>query len=212
MELAHRTVMISAEEVEVVQKEMNMNANHLAAVTSLLNLLIRLRFGLTSEEALVLEGCLSPLPDPDKCSAADPLAVGWEEITDAALTHLLRTSLSSKSSSSASSSSISSSGLLLDATSLTLPQDTSKLQRHLTILCDRLQKGNNNNNNNSNKNKNKNNTNNNAKNLILFPIVCWLLLLIDKFASPLSTISGGSLVARRKSSTLSAEAKSEGKN
>jgi hypothetical protein len=207
MELAHRTVMISAEEVEVVQKEMNMNANHLAAVTSLLNLLIRLRFGLTSEEALVLEGCLSPLTDPDKCSAADPLAVGWEEITDAALTHLLRTSLSSKSSSASSSS-----GLLLDAASLTLPQDTSKLQRHLTILCDRLQKGNNNNNNNSNKNKNKNNTNNNAKNLILFPIVCWLLLLIDKFASPLSTISGGSLVARRKSSTLSAEAKSEGKN
>lgn len=135
MELAHGVVISSAETVEAMQKELKGSANHLSAVTSLLNLLIKLRFGLSQEEASVLEACLSPIVDIDSASASDPLAVGWEEITDAALTHLLRTALSSKSNSGQSASAA------VDGTPLTISKDTSKLQRHLTILCDRLQKG-----------------------------------------------------------------------
>ena len=55
---------------------------------------------------------------------------GWEEAVDASLTHLLKTSLakSVKDSSAVQQP-------------LAMPKDTSKLKRHIQIVCDRLSKG-----------------------------------------------------------------------
>lgn len=56
---------------------------------------------------------------------------GWEETVDAALSHLLKTCLSKSSKEQA----------LNLSSQLHLPKDTSRLKKHITLLCERLAKG-----------------------------------------------------------------------
>ncbi|XP_065439831.1 protein PTHB1 isoform X5 [Chrysemys picta bellii] len=56
---------------------------------------------------------------------------GWEESVDAAISHLLRTCLSKSSKEQA----------LTLTNQLSIPKDTSRLKKHITLLCDRLAKG-----------------------------------------------------------------------
>lgn len=56
---------------------------------------------------------------------------GWEEMVDAAISHLLKTCLSKSSKEQA----------LNLSSQLSIPKDTSRLKKHITLLCDRLAKG-----------------------------------------------------------------------
>lgn len=56
---------------------------------------------------------------------------GWEETVDAAVAHLLKTCLSKSSKEQA----------LNLSSQLSVPKDTSRLKKHITLLCDRLAKG-----------------------------------------------------------------------
>lgn len=56
---------------------------------------------------------------------------GWEETVDAAIAHLLKTCLSKSSKEQA----------LNLSSQLNIPKDTSRLKKHITLLCDRLAKG-----------------------------------------------------------------------
>ena len=55
---------------------------------------------------------------------------GWEESTDAAVTHLLRTTLSKSQKEAAVSMS-----------RVEMPADSSKLKKHIALLCERVLKG-----------------------------------------------------------------------
>lgn len=59
---------------------------------------------------------------------------GWEECVDAAMTHLLRTSLAKVAKESVPSAAG-------QTPLLSMPQDTAKLKKHISIVCDRLNKG-----------------------------------------------------------------------
>ena len=117
-------IMSLADELEAAQTRLKFHAVRLSSSTRLLLLLLRLRFQVDAADAAVIESHLSPQID-------DTVEQGWEERTDAALVHLLRTSLA-KSSKDASMSS---------TPTLALPADSSKLRKHITLMCDRLQKG-----------------------------------------------------------------------
>lgn len=55
---------------------------------------------------------------------------GWEECTDAAVTHLLRTTLSKSQKEAA-----------VSLTAVEMPPDSSKLKKHIALLCERVLKG-----------------------------------------------------------------------
>lgn len=56
---------------------------------------------------------------------------GWEETVDAAVSYLLRTCLSKSSKEQA----------LTLSSQLSMPKDTSRLKKNITLFCDRLAKG-----------------------------------------------------------------------
>jgi Bardet-Biedl syndrome 9 protein len=97
--------------------------DHLGAGCELVLLLMRYRFALDAEAYRVLRSYLSPLVN-------DSVEQGWEECTEAAMTHLLRTTLSKSSK---------------DAVSITTQlaplQDTSKLKKQIGVVCERLARG-----------------------------------------------------------------------
>ncbi|KAF0722424.1 hypothetical protein Ae201684_018427 [Aphanomyces euteiches] len=86
-------------------------------------MLIRYKFDLDDENFAALWAHLSPRVDQ-----------AWEETTEAAMTDLLKSKLAVKKESSAATAA--STGL-----ELVLPEDTKKLKKHITIVCDRLGKG-----------------------------------------------------------------------
>uniref|UniRef100_A0A8C2ICH8 Bardet-Biedl syndrome 9 n=1 Tax=Cyprinus carpio TaxID=7962 RepID=A0A8C2ICH8_CYPCA len=97
----------------------------LQSATHLLILLLSLWQGLGSEQTAILEATLLPL-------LQDTPQLGWEESVDAAISHLLKTCLSRSPKDQAIS---------LSTGPLTIPKDTSRLKKHITLLCDRLGKG-----------------------------------------------------------------------
>lgn len=123
MEDTHRMVMEVSQAIEAAQSELRDTANCLSCVVSLLNLLISLRFELSEEDSTILQACLSPVVD-------DNDEVGWEEQVDAALAHLLRTSLAKSGKATAE-----------QQQSISMQRDTAKFRRHLTLVVDRLSKG-----------------------------------------------------------------------
>lgn len=56
---------------------------------------------------------------------------GWEESVDASVSHLLKTCLSKNSKEH----------VLTLANQLSIPKDTNRLKKHITLLYDRLAKG-----------------------------------------------------------------------
>ncbi|KAI6661553.1 Protein PTHB1-like isoform X1 [Oopsacas minuta] len=99
------------------------SANILSCFTRLMIILLEISHSLTQEESNVISQCLST----DVDSSGE---IGWEEKTDLALTYLLKTSLSRSTKDASVSFPV-----------LELPRDTSKLKKHITLVCDRIAKG-----------------------------------------------------------------------
>ncbi|XP_008322019.1 protein PTHB1 [Cynoglossus semilaevis] len=100
----------------------------LRSATHLLVLLLSLWQNLTPDQSSILEAALLPL-------LQDTPQLGWEESCDAAVTHLLRTCLSRSPKDQAASLAQIGSPLL------GLPRDTTRLKKHITLLCERISKG-----------------------------------------------------------------------
>ena len=123
-ETYHRLMQL-ANEVEAAQVQLSTLSNNLSCTTSLVLLLIKLKFKLNEASATVLAAHLTPIVDDNEKQ-------GWEESVDAAMTHLLRTVLAKKSADS---------GIVAQANMLEMPEDTDKLKKHISIVADRLAKG-----------------------------------------------------------------------
>ncbi|KAM9851598.1 protein PTHB1 [Aulostomus maculatus] len=100
----------------------------LRSATHLLVLALSLWQGLTPDQTAILEATLLPL-------LQDTPQLGWEESCDAAVSHLLRSCLSRNPKDQATSLA-QTGGPVLE-----LPRDTTRLKKHITLLCDRIGKG-----------------------------------------------------------------------
>ncbi|XP_073406056.1 protein PTHB1 isoform X1 [Dendrobates tinctorius] len=120
----YRQVIGIADATEELQNGLFRAFIKLKTATQLIILLIGLWQKLSNEQINILESTFLPLQQ-------DGQELGWEESVDAALSHLLRTCLSKSSKEQA----------LNLSSQLSIPKDTSKLKKHITLLCDRLAKG-----------------------------------------------------------------------
>lgn len=120
----YKQVIALADAVEENQDRLLQSFAGLKSATHLLILLIRLWQKLSSDQTAILEAAFLPLQE-------DTQELGWEETVDAAVAHLLKTCLSKSSKEQA----------LNLSSQLNIPKDTSRLKRHITLLCDRLAKG-----------------------------------------------------------------------
>ncbi|RLN87973.1 hypothetical protein DYB28_014644, partial [Aphanomyces astaci] len=102
--------------------KVHVSANRLACSVHLLLMLIRYKFDLDDDNFAVLSAHLSPR-----------VADAWEESTETAMTDLLKTALAVKKENAAAVAGV--------PVELVLPEDTKKLKKHITIVCDRLGKG-----------------------------------------------------------------------
>ncbi|XP_068106150.1 protein PTHB1 [Hyperolius riggenbachi] len=120
----YRQVINIADVAEELQNSLFRAFTNVKSATRLIILLIGLWQKLSKDQVSILEAIFLPLLE-------DGQELGWEEVVDAALSHLLRTCLSKSSKEQA-----------LNLTSqLSIPKDASKLKKHITLLCDRLAKG-----------------------------------------------------------------------
>ncbi|XP_029445637.1 protein PTHB1 isoform X2 [Rhinatrema bivittatum] len=124
LEGTYRQVIALADAGEENQRIQFHAFTKLKSATQLVIMLIGLWQKLSKDQIAILEAAfLSPLQDTQE--------LGWEEGVDAAISHLLRTCLSKSSKEQA-----------LNLTSqLSMPKDTTRLKKHITLLCDRLAKG-----------------------------------------------------------------------
>lgn len=120
----YKQVMALADAVEENQDRLLQSSAGLRSATYLLILLVRLWQKLSADQTAILEAAFLPLQE-------DTQELGWEETVDAAIAHLLKTCLSKSSKEQA---------LNLNS-QLSIPKDTSRLKKHITLLCDRLAKG-----------------------------------------------------------------------
>lgn len=128
----HNRVLVLASAVQRAQNERDHTGRLLEASINLLLLLLELRFSLTPPEARLLKHHFNPdVAAFNKTGTDDPQA-GWEELTDASLTFLLRTTLSSKHTQDA----------VANHHQPAFPKNTDKLKRHIAMVCDRLDRGN----------------------------------------------------------------------
>uniref|UniRef100_A0A674DQL6 Bardet-Biedl syndrome 9 n=1 Tax=Salmo trutta TaxID=8032 RepID=A0A674DQL6_SALTR len=125
MEGTYRQVIALADAAEENRACLNQAFVRLRSATHLLILLVSLWQGLNTEQNAILEATLLPL-------LQDTPQLGWEESVDAAVSHLLRTCLSRSPKDQA---------LSLSTSQLSMPKDTVRLKKHITLLCDRLGKG-----------------------------------------------------------------------
>ncbi|XP_019524014.1 PREDICTED: protein PTHB1 [Hipposideros armiger] len=120
----YKQVIALADAVEENQDSLFQSFTRLKSATHLMILLIGLWQRLSVDQVAILEAAFLPLQQ-------DTQELGWEEMVDAAISHLLKTCLSKSSKEQA----------LNLSSQLHLPKDTSRLKKHITLLCDRLAKG-----------------------------------------------------------------------
>ncbi|XP_053083687.1 protein PTHB1 isoform X2 [Pangasianodon hypophthalmus] len=125
MEGTYRQVIALADAAEENRACLVQAFSRLCSATHLLILLVSLWQGLSIDQTAILEATLLPL-------LQDTPQLGWEESVDAAVSHLLRTCLSRSPKDQAIS---------LSTSQLSMPKDTSRLKKHITLLCDRIGKG-----------------------------------------------------------------------
>eukprot|EP00640_Fibrocapsa_japonica_P007118 CAMPEP_0113940832 /NCGR_PEP_ID=MMETSP1339-20121228/6885_1 /TAXON_ID=94617 /ORGANISM="Fibrocapsa japonica" /LENGTH=159 /DNA_ID=CAMNT_0000944793 /DNA_START=137 /DNA_END=616 /DNA_ORIENTATION=- /assembly_acc=CAM_ASM_000762 len=123
MEESYKRLLELANQVEGVQKRLKLAANALSCTTYLILMLIRYRFGLDDKNYDMLEAHFCP-------QVNDCAEQGWEEIVDASMTYLLRTVLAKNVKETA-----------VVQQSVSMPSDTTKMRKHISIVCDRLNKG-----------------------------------------------------------------------
>lgn len=117
--------------MEETAQKLAIASNRLSCCVFLILMLIKFRFHLSDEDAQLLESYLSPNVADDGTGVSEQ---GWEERTDSAMTELLRTVLAKQQpKDGAAAPGVSS--------ELQLHDDTKKLKKHITIVCDRLAKG-----------------------------------------------------------------------
>ncbi|KAJ0412357.1 hypothetical protein ATCC90586_009547 [Pythium insidiosum] len=125
--------------MEDVDAKLLSASNRLSCCVRLILMLIQFRFHLDDENARLLSCYLSPeIHEFATSGTAAATAVdgqGWEERTDAAMTELLRTLLAKQPAANGNKDTA---AVVQD---LSLPEDTKKLKKHITIVCDRLGKG-----------------------------------------------------------------------
>uniref|UniRef100_A0A8C7B605 Bardet-Biedl syndrome 9 n=1 Tax=Neovison vison TaxID=452646 RepID=A0A8C7B605_NEOVI len=120
----YKQVIALADAVEENQDNLFQSFTKLRSATHLVILLIGLWQKLSPDQVAILEAAFLPLQQ-------DTQELGWEETVDAAISHLLKTCLSKSSKEQALSLS----------SQLNIPKDTSRLKKHIALLCDRLAKG-----------------------------------------------------------------------
>ncbi|XP_006832205.1 PREDICTED: protein PTHB1-like [Chrysochloris asiatica] len=120
----YKQVIALADAVEENQDNLFQSFTRLKSATQLIILLIGLWQKLGADQIAVLEAAFLPLQQ-------DTQELGWEETVDAAISYLLKTCLSKSSKEQA----------LNLSSQLNIPKDTSRLKKHITLLCDRLAKG-----------------------------------------------------------------------
>lgn len=120
----YKQVIALADAIEENQDRLLQSFSGLKSATHLLILLIRLWQRLSADQTAILEAAFLPLQE-------DTQELGWEETVDAAIAYLLKTCLSKSSKEQA----------LNLSSQLNIPKDTSRLKKHITLLCDRLAKG-----------------------------------------------------------------------
>ncbi|XP_012494210.1 PREDICTED: protein PTHB1 [Propithecus coquereli] len=124
LEGTFKQVIALADALEENQDNLFQSFNRLKSATHLVILLIGLWQKLSADQTAILEAAFLPLQE-------DTQELGWEETVDAAISHLLKTCLSKSSKEQA----------LNFSSQLNIPKDTSRLKKHITLLCDRLAKG-----------------------------------------------------------------------
>ncbi|XP_012890623.1 PREDICTED: protein PTHB1 isoform X2 [Dipodomys ordii] len=120
----YKQVIALADTIEENQDNLLQSFARLKSATHLVILLIGLWQKLSAEQIAILEAAFLPLQE-------DTQELGWEETVDAAIAHLLKTCLSKSSKEQA----------LNLSSQLSMPKDTSRLKKRITLLCDRLAKG-----------------------------------------------------------------------
>ncbi|XP_069777139.1 protein PTHB1 isoform X4 [Narcine bancroftii] len=120
----YRQIIALANAAEENQAKLYQTFIRLKSATQLMVLLIGLWQKLNGDQVTILEAAFLPLTQ-------DSQELGWEECVDAAVVHLLRTCLSRSSKDQA----------LNPTNQLSMPKDTCRLKKHITLLCDRLSKG-----------------------------------------------------------------------
>ncbi|XP_065814165.1 protein PTHB1 isoform X1 [Labrus bergylta] len=128
LDATYSQVMALAEAAEENRVQLEEAFVRLRSATHLLVLLLSLWQGLTPDQTAILEATLLPL-------LQDTPQLGWEESCDAAVSHLLRTCLSRSPKDQATSLAQTGSPVL------GLPPDTTRLKKHITLLCERIGKG-----------------------------------------------------------------------
>lgn len=103
---------------------MKVAANILSCSTMVVLMILRFQHNIDEESFNVLVSYLSPVVN-------DTSEQGWQETTDAALTSLLRSALSKKGMQS---------NIVQLEKSTDFPIDSSRLQKHIKLVCDRLGK------------------------------------------------------------------------
>ncbi|XP_053915456.1 protein PTHB1 isoform X2 [Cuculus canorus] len=124
LEGTFREVIALADAAEENQANVFQAFTKLKSATHLVIMLISLWQKLSTDQVAILEATFLPL-------AEDTQELGWEETVDAAISYLLRTCLSKSSKEQA----------LTLSTQLSMPKDTSRLKKNITLFCDRLAKG-----------------------------------------------------------------------
>ncbi|KAG2452068.1 hypothetical protein HYH02_003104 [Chlamydomonas schloesseri] len=110
-------------DMEAAQAAVTTAARRLSGCVQLLLLLIRWRFGLSEPEAAVMSGCIP-------AEVIDGSEVGWEETTEAAMTHLLRTCLAKNAKEQA-----------VQVAPLAPVKNTERLRKHMSLVLERLTRG-----------------------------------------------------------------------
>lgn len=123
LEGTYQQILTMMEVAEENEHQLAEAACNVSCAVRLTLLLLRLLAGLAQAEDEVLQAvfCLSADNNMDQ---------GWEEVVDAGLTHLLRTTLAKPGKDQAPM-----------PASMKMPKDTTRLKKHIALVVDRLGKG-----------------------------------------------------------------------
>ncbi|XP_061410552.1 protein PTHB1 isoform X3 [Lethenteron reissneri] len=127
LEGTYQQIVELADMAQDTEARLMVAASRLRAATRLLVLLLSLWQSLSPDEVALLHTALLP-------ELQDNQQLGWEESVDTALSYLLRTCLAKSGKDQA----LTPGG---GGGTLAAPRDTSRLKKHLALLCERLGKG-----------------------------------------------------------------------
>ncbi|PNF32018.1 hypothetical protein B7P43_G06546 [Cryptotermes secundus] len=123
---AYQQILASTDEMEEIQQALLRSRCQLGCVTRLILLMMRLMNTVSEEDYSDLQAALPS-------TVYDAEEQGWEEVTDAALSHLLRTSLAKGSKTSQHLAQI----------ALEPMKDITRFKKHISAVLDRISKGSN---------------------------------------------------------------------